>query len=105
MALASVAALAGVLVLWHLRRFSAGTAAFALGVTLPPLALPLYGLLRGSRRACVLSTLLVAPYLAYAIMETLANPGARSYAIATLGATSLLFLSLIAFLRVWRDPR
>ncbi len=77
-ALGSLAALAGVLLLWHLRRFSTGTAAFALGVTVPPLALPLYGLLRSSRRACVLSTLLVAPYLAYAIMETLANPGARS---------------------------
>ena len=98
-ALASLAALAAVLVLWHLARYSAGTAALSLGVTLLPLALPLYGLLRRSRRACVLSTLVIAPYLAYAIMEALANPGARSYAIATLGAASLLFLSLVAWLR------
>ena len=101
-ALGSLAALAAVLVLWHLARYSTGTAALSLGVTLAPLTLPLYGLLRGSRRACVLATLVVAPYLAYAIMEALANPGARSYAIATLGAASLLFLSLIAYLRVSR---
>ena len=101
-ALGSLAALAAVLVLWHLQRFSAGTAVLALGVVLAPLALPLHGLLRGSRRACVLATLVVAPYLAYAIMEALANPGARSYAIATLGAASLLFLSLVAWLRASR---
>ena len=98
-ALASLAALAAVLVLWHLARYSSGTAALSLGVTILPLALPFYGLLRRSRRACVLSTLVIAPYLAYAIMEALANPGARSYAIATLGAASLLFLSLVAWLR------
>jgi uncharacterized membrane protein len=101
-ALGCLAALGGILVLWHLARFSTGTAALALGVTLAPLALPLYGLFRNSRRACVLSTLVVAPYLAYSITETLANPGARSYAIASLGAASLLFLSLIAYLRVSR---
>ena len=101
-ALACLAALAAVLVLWHLARFSTGTAIMALGVTLAPLAVPLYGLLWNSRRACVLATLVVAPYLAYAITESLANPGARSYAIASLGAASLLFLSLIAYLRVSR---
>jgi len=101
-ALGSLAALAGVLVLWHLARYSSGAAAVALGVTLAPLALPLYGLLARSRRTCVVATLVVAPYFAYAIMEALANPGARSFAIATLGAASLLFLSLIAYLRVSR---
>jgi uncharacterized membrane protein len=85
-ALVSLAALGGILALWP--------------VTLGPLALPLYGLVARVRRACVLGTLLVAPYLAYSIMEALANPGARPFAIATLGAASLLFLSLIAWLRV-----
>jgi uncharacterized membrane protein len=89
-ALGSLIALTGILVLWHVSRYSAATAALALAVTLGPLVLPLYGLLARARRACVLGTLVVAPYLAYSIMEALANPGARSFAIATLGAASLL---------------
>jgi uncharacterized membrane protein len=101
-ALACVVALGCVLALWHVARYSGGTAMLALVVLLTPLALPGYGLLARQRRPVVLGTLLIAPYLAYGLMETFANAGARAYAFASLGASALLFLSLIAWLRTHR---
>lgn len=101
-ALACLLALCSVLVLWHVSRYSAGAAALALIVLLAPLALPVYGLLAGRRRPVVLGTLAIAPYLGYGLMEAFANEGARSFAVASLGASALVFLTLIAWLRTHR---
>ncbi len=102
-AVACLVTLCGVLVLWHLTRYSAGTAALALIVLLSPLSLPAYGLLLRRRRPVVLGTLAIAPYLGYGLMEAFANEGARSFALASLGASTLLFLTLIAWLRIRRS--
>jgi hypothetical protein len=45
---------------------------------------------------------LTTPYLAYGMMEALANPGARMFAAALLMASFLLAVSLVASLRVSR---
>ena len=68
------------------------------------LGLRLRGLLRAERRTYAATTLLTLPYLAYGLMETLANPGARAFAGTTVFVAFALFVALIAFLRVSR-PR
>jgi uncharacterized membrane protein len=47
-------------------------------------------------------TLAVAPYLALALMEVLANPAARIWAATCLLIAFALFVSLIAYLRATR---
>ena len=43
--------------------------------------------------------LVLAPYLAYGLMEWMANPGARPFALATLATMFVAFASIIAWLR------
>jgi uncharacterized membrane protein len=102
--LALVAALCVVLVAWHVARYSAHAAAFAIPVLVTPWALPLRGLLRGDRRTYVLTPMVAVPYLAYGLMEVLANPGARAYAGATVLLAFAIVVAAIAFLRVSRPP-
>ena len=99
---ALLAALAGVLVAWHALRFTPPTAALLLLLALAPWLWPLRGLLSGDRRTYAASTLLTLPYLAYGLMEVLANPGARAYAGATVFLSFALFVALVAFLRLSR---
>lgn len=104
--LALVASLCAVLVAWHASRYSPHTALLASLLLVAPWALPLRGLLRGDRRTYALTTMLVPLYVGYALMEVLANPGARAFAgtAALLGFT--IFFALVAFLRVSRPaPR
>lgn len=89
-------------VVWHAQRFSVGTATLAGVLGVAPWLAPLRGLQRGSRRTYAATTLLTLPYLGYGLMETLANPGARVYAAATVLTAFALFVALIAFLRVSR---
>jgi uncharacterized membrane protein len=100
--LALVAVLCAVLAVWHATRFTAQTAALVLAVALLPWLLPLRGLLAGRRRTYAATTLLTMPYLAYGLMEVLANPGARAYAGATVLLAFALFVALVAYLRVSR---
>ena len=102
--LALLAALCAVLVAWHAQRFTPPTAALLLALALAPWLWPLRGLLAGSRRTYAASTLLTLPYLAYGLMEVLANPGARAYAGATVFLAFALFVALVAFLRLSRPP-
>lgn len=89
---------------WHVARFSPRTAALVSALGVAPWLAPLRGLLRADRRTYAATTLLTLPYLAYGLMETLANPGARAFAGATVFVAFALFVALIAFLRVSR-PR
>lgn len=98
--LALVAALCLVLAVWHVARYSAHTAALALTLLLVPWALPLRGLREGNRRTYAGATLLTLPYLCYGLMETLANPGARAFAAATVLLAFAIFVALVAYLRV-----
>jgi uncharacterized membrane protein len=68
-------------------------------IALVPLLLPLAGIARGSRRAYGLAALMLAPALALALTELVANESARTRATATLALVFLAFASLIAALR------
>lgn len=71
-------------------------------VLLPPLLLPLRGILRGDRRTHAWATLCVVPAFVYGLTESIANPGTRPLAALVLGAGLLLFVALVAYLRVTR---
>jgi uncharacterized membrane protein len=102
-ALAALAAssLAGVLVPW-----SGRPSAILAAALIPPLLLPLRGILRGDRRTHAWATLCVVPGFVYGITEVVANPAVRAQAAAILASSLLLFLALVAYLRVTRpQPR
>ena len=69
-----------------------------------PLLTPLPGLLRGRRRTFAWASLFTVPYLAFAIMELLANPNARVVGGSTLLLVFAWFCSLVLFLRLSRGP-
>jgi uncharacterized membrane protein len=98
-ALLLTAALVGVLAGWHASRLSAATALVAVAVTIAPWLAVLPGLLGARRRAYQGAAILTAPYLAYGLMEVLANPGARAWAGATVLVAFALFVSLVHALR------
>lgn len=99
---ALVSLLCTVFVTWHAARYSAPTAALAgaLGV-LPWLAVA-PGLWRGDQRRYLVATLLTVPYLAYGLMEVLANPGARRYAGTLVLLAFAVFVALLSVLRLSR---
>ena len=76
-------------------------AALALGLSLPLLA-PLRGLIRSDRRTFAWATLCVIPYFIVGITESVANPANRLWSGSCLAISLLLFVSLIAYLRVTR---
>lgn len=102
----AVAALIGVLctvfVLWHGARYSAATATLAVALGVAPWVAIAPGLWRGDRRRYLVATLLTVPYIAYGLMEVLANPGARRYAGALVLLAFAVFVALLAFLRLSR---
>lgn len=65
-----------------------------------PLLLPLPGLLGDSTRALRAAPLALAPALALAVTEIVANPPARALAGLSLALAFLAFASLIAAIRV-----
>jgi uncharacterized membrane protein len=75
--------------------------AWTLGMLLP-IAAPLPGLLRGSRRTYAWATLCVAPYLVYGVTEITANPAVRIAAAVILFASLAWFVALITYLRLSR---
>jgi uncharacterized membrane protein len=100
--LALVALLCTVFVLWHARRFSADTALLVSVLGVAPWLLAVRGLWNRRRQAYAGGLLLTTPYLGYALMEVVANPGARVYAATTLLTAFALAVALVAFLRVSR---
>lgn len=68
-----------------------------------PIAAPLPGLLRGTRRTYAWATLCVAPYFVYGLTEVVANPALRAAAGAILFASLCWFVALVAYLRLSRD--
>lgn len=76
-------------------------AAWALFYSLPLFA-PFPGLWRAQRYTHAWATLCVLPYLIIGITESIANAGVRLWAGCILAAALLLFICLIAFLRVTR---
>ena len=82
--------------------WSGTPSAILAAVLLPPLLLPLRGIARGDRRTHAWATLCLVPAFVYGITEAVANPRARPLAALVLGASLLLFFSLVAYLRVTR---
>lgn len=104
-ALVLLALLVTLLVAWHCARYSTGAALIAsAALVLPWLALA-PGLFAPRRRSYQAAAILTAPYLAYGLMEVLANPGARAYAGASVLVAFALFVALVHALRASPWPR
>lgn len=78
----------------------AGIGTITSAVAFLPLLLPLPGMARGSLRALRASPMALAPVLALALTETLANPAGRLAAGVTLILVLLAFAAVIAAIRV-----
>ena len=100
--LALTVALLGIFVLWHVIRFSAPTALLASTLGVVPWLLTIPAFRRGTPNVYLGALLLTTPYLGYALMEILANPGARTFAAATLFVSFALAVVLVAALRISR---
>lgn len=98
-----IAALIVALVVWRARD---GLSIWEM-VLIAVLALPLFiavpKVLAGDRRTYAWLTLAVTPYIVVGITEAVANPASRVWAGACLLMGFLLFVLLIAYLRVTRD--
>jgi uncharacterized membrane protein len=100
--IATASALIGVLIAWRaMTGLSVGDVVLIAVLTLPVgIALP--KLQAGHRRAYAWMTLAVTPFLILAITEAVANPTSRGWAALCLLTAFLLFVLLIAYLRVTR---
>jgi uncharacterized membrane protein len=87
------------------RGFATGVNGTSIGWVLictSPLWIPVPWLLRQNRKAYAAYTLCVIPYLIVGITEAVANPQWRPWAAFVLCVAFLLFVGLIAYLRVTR---
>jgi uncharacterized membrane protein len=87
---------------WHLLRYHLQTAVLISVLGALPWTLLLRDLWRGRRARYVTATLWIAPYLAYGVMELLANPRDRLLAIGCIVLAMALFLTITQFLRLSR---
>jgi len=78
---------------------TAGIGPVTASIAFFPLLLPIAGLLRGSPRSYRLAALVLAPALALALTEVLANPPSRPWTSTTLALILLAFAGLVAALR------
>jgi uncharacterized membrane protein len=98
-----VGALMAVVTLWQLSGgVTPGRLSWSAALTLP-LWLPLRGLIRRNRRVYAAMTLCVTPYVVLGITEAVARPGARAWAALCLICALLLFIALVAYLRLTRS--
>lgn len=87
---------------WHLLRYHVKTAVLISVLGALPWTLLLRDLWCGRRARYVTATLWIAPYLAYGVMELLANPRDRLLAIGCIVLAMALFLTITQFLRLSR---
>lgn len=105
MVASTIASLIMALVAWRMQAgFSAGDVVLIVVLTLP-LLIAMPRLWAGHRRTYAWMTLAVTPFLIVAITEAVANPGQRAWAGLCLIVAFLLFILLIAYLRVTRERR
>lgn len=102
LAIGLTGALIALVVLWQLEDgISSARLLLSLLLTLPLLA-PLSGLIRHNRRTYAWATLCVIPYFVLGVTEVVANPQTRAWSATCLALALLLFVALIAYLRVTR---
>jgi uncharacterized membrane protein len=82
--------------------FSIADAVLIVALTLP-LLIALPRLWAGHRRTYAWMTLAITPFLVVAITEAVANPAGRAWAGLCLLVAFLLFVMLIAYLRITRE--
>jgi uncharacterized membrane protein len=87
---------------WAFLRYRPSTAVLLFVVGASPWLLLLPRLARGDRRSTLWAVLLTSPYLAYGLMEMLANPGAKLLAGGQVLLAFSLFVAAIAHLRLSR---
>ncbi len=101
----TIGILIATLVSWRVRTgFSIGDGVLIAALTLP-LLIALPRLLAGHRRTYAWMTLAVTPFLIVAITEAVANPASRAWAGLCLLIAFVLFILLIAYLRITREQR
>jgi uncharacterized membrane protein len=99
----TIGILIAALVTWRVRTgFSSGDAVLIAALTLP-LLIALPRLLAGHRRTYAWMSLAVTPFLIVAITEAVANPLGRAWAGLCLAVAFLLFVLVIAYLRLTRE--
>jgi uncharacterized membrane protein len=100
----TIGLLIAALVTWRVRTgFSIADAVLIVVLTLP-LLIALPRLLAGHRRTYAWMTLAITPFLIVAITEAVANPAGRAWAGLCLLVAFVLFVMLIAYLRITREP-
>lgn len=98
----TIGILIAALVIWRVQTgFSIGDGVLIAVLTLP-LLIALPRLLAGHRRTYAWMSLAVTPFLIVAITEAVANPAGRAWAGLCLVVAFLLFVLLIAYLRLTR---
>jgi uncharacterized membrane protein len=90
------------IIAWTTSRYSHTAAIVLLVVSLPPWLVVARAIWRRTRHAEIYAILMIAPYLAYGLMEAVANPGARTQAEGLIALLSLLFIALVGDLRLSR---
>jgi uncharacterized membrane protein len=98
----TVGILIAALVTWRVKTgFSIADGVLIVVLTLP-LLIALPRLLAGHRRTYAWMSLAVTPFLIVAITEAVANPAGRAWAGVCLAVAFVLFVLLIAYLRMTR---
>jgi uncharacterized membrane protein len=100
--IANIAALVVSLIVWRATTGFSTADAVLIAILTLPLWFALPKLLAGNRRTYAWMTLAITPYLVVAITEAVANPRTRAWAGLCLMVAFLLFILLIAYLRVTR---
>lgn len=98
----NVATLVVALILWRVKTGFTVADVVLIAILTLPLWIALPKLLAGDRRTYAWMTLAITPFIVVAITEAVANPDAREWAGLCLMAAFLLFVLLIAYLRVTR---
>jgi uncharacterized membrane protein len=100
--LCATSGLALVIAAWILSRNLSALRVIAASAAALPLCAFLPFLVRKQRRAYAALTLCLVAYLTFSLMELVANPAARVWASVSLLSSFVLFVFLIAYLRVTR---
>ena len=98
-----IAVLILALVMWRAQSGLSVWEAALIGVLTLPFFIAIPSIVAGHRRTYAWMTLAVTPFIVVGITEAVANPGSRAGAGMCLFLGLMLFVLLVAYLRVTRD--
>jgi uncharacterized membrane protein len=102
LAIATTALLIALLIGWQLPSATSPPRVLVAALLLLPAALVLFGLLRHRPRTRAWTILGAIPYLSLGVMELIANPGERAWAVGCTALAFAQFVMLAWLLRVQR---